>query len=185
MMAPMTHSFRFSTRHLLLIIATAAFIFWLVKSYYDSQQLAESQAQLRAAKVAGSVYLYDKLLSDKSVIGKKIADIPGLTELAIPKPDTVDDRKVAEVVIENGEIIRPARIASAQKASAQKTGTEEKKADSQQEPTVTYVPGDRVLIFYMDNGNLLTEGRHTTGFFVYIRDDKILAIFEHVTRVPS
>jgi hypothetical protein len=178
------NSFKFSTRHLLVVVAAAAFAFWFVKNYYDSQQLAESQAQLRAARCAGSIYLYDKLLSDKSVIGKKIADIPGLTELSL-NPAKVDDRKLAEVAIEYGKLVRWAPAIPAQAAPAPTASAEGKSADSQQKPAVTYVSGDRVLYFDMDHGALLQEGSHTTGFFVYIRDDKILAIFEHVTRVPS
>jgi hypothetical protein len=177
--SPMPHSFKFSTRHLLVAIAAAAFIFWLVKNYYDSKKLEEAQVQLRAARRAGSTYLYEKLLRDEKVIGKKIAEVPGLNELSM-NPATLDDRQLAEMALERGEIVRPAPI-----KPAPTTDAEGKIAVSQQEPTVTYVSGDRALIFGMDDGTPLKEGRHTIGFWVYIRNDKILAIFKIVSLVPS
>src|SRR5689334_15959301 len=116
----MTHSFKFSTRHLLVAVAAAAFVFWFVKSYYDSQKLAEAQAQLHDARQGGSFYLYEKLLSDKSVIGKKIDEIPGLDALSVKRKD-MNDRQLAELAIQHGEIVQPAPATPEQTALAQAT----------------------------------------------------------------
>jgi hypothetical protein len=175
----MPYSFKFSIRHLLYALAAAAFVFWFVKNYYDSQKLAESQAQLRAAREAGGIYLYEHLLSDKNVIGKTPAEIPGLNELSL-NPAKVDDQKLAELALQYGKLVR-----SAPATTAQAAGADAKSADSSRNPTLPYVSGDRVLYFHLNHGALLQEGSHTTGFFVYIRNGKILAILDHVTLVPS
>lgn len=178
----MTHSFKFSIRHLLIAVAAAAFIFWFVKNYYDSKNLAESQAQLRAAKIAGSRYLYEKLLSaEEHVIGKTIAEIPGLNELSM-NPAKLDDHRLAELALQN-ELVRSAPLTPTQTAGSEGESAEGKSADSPQKPT--YVSGDRALIFALKDSNLLPEGSHITAFYVYIRNDKVLAIFAYVSLVPS
>ncbi len=180
----MTHSFKFSIRHLLIAVAAAAFIFWFVKNYYDSKNLAESHAQLRAAKIAGSAYLYDKLLSDESVIGKKPDEIPGLNELSI-KPKQMNERERVEWAISWGDIVRSAPTTLSQEGPAQTAGAAEKSAPLQRNPTLTYVSGDCALYFCTTDKFLVTEGSERVGFWLYIRNGKILAILDYVHRVPS
>jgi type II secretory pathway pseudopilin PulG len=180
------NSFKFSTRHLLIAIAAAAFIFWLVKNYYDSKQLAEAQAQLRAARIAGSAYLYEQLLSDENVIGKSIDEYPGLNELSI-NPNKLDDRELAEWALEEGQIVcgemvRSAPTTPTQTPPAHKAGAKGDGSNAQQAPAITYVRGDRALYFAHIDIIILTEGEAHVGFWLYIRNGKILAISDDVIR---
>lgn len=168
------HSFQYSTRHLLFVVTVGAFCFWSLKNVLDSGRLAESQARLVAAKTAGSFYLYDKLLSDERVIGRKIAEYPGLDDL-LTNRKPLDDRKLAEFVIAECPMVRPIP-----KTSQQTVSDEERATDLQQVPPVVYVPGDRVLHFSLKDSGRLPEGSTTVAFFLYVRDDKILAVFDYV-----
>lgn len=167
--SPKAHSFKFSTRYLFLVIAAAAFISWMVRNYYDLQKLAQSRAELRAARselvtarTAANSLLFNNLLDDPNLIGKKADDYFWLDKLCI-NPDQLDGGQLAVEAIQDGKVTRLS-------------------ADSQPE-SVTYVRGDLALKFSLNDGEL--PNSKSFGYYVYIRNGKIVAILTYSHPGPS